>query len=148
MTYECVRLGIIFCCNKNVYLLTYGWIFCEKLNHNYNILTNCHHHGKVCKYAFKLDTSPVEFIYREEGKIEKNIKDQVRCYLLHMYTLEWAIGDPTHVKTRPEPEGFMVGSGRVGLFKVRVFSGRVPDGVYDFGFFRGSPIQFKKTRSF
>ena len=64
------------------------------------------------------------------------------------YLVEWPVGDPNHVKTRPEPEGFRVGSGRVGLFKVRVFSGRVPDGLYDFGFFRGSPKQIEKTRSF
>ena len=45
------------------------------------------------------------------------------------YLVGWPVGDPNHVKTRPEPEGLGVGSGRVGLFKVRVFSGRVPEGL-------------------
>ena len=57
-----------------------------------------------------------------------------------IYVLEWPIGDPTHVKTRPEPEGFGVGSGQTfygsGFFGsgtqrflwLRVFSG-IPDWI-------------------
>ena len=58
------------------------------------------------------------------------------------------VGSPTHVKTRPEPEGFGVGSGRVRHFMGRVFSGRVPEGSTDFKFFRGSPKANEKTRIF
>ena len=62
------------------------------------------------------------------------------CMVWHgTYLLEWAIGDPTHVKTRPEPEALGVGAGRVWFFWLRVFSGRVPEGFADFEFFRGSP---------
>ena len=64
-----------------------------------------------------------------------------------MYVLEWPIGDPTHVKTRPEPEGFGVGSGQVRHFMIRGFSGRVPEVLYTSGFFGSIPEKVVKTRT-
>lgn len=65
-----------------------------------------------------------------------------------MCTLGCPVGSPTHVKTRPEPEGFEVGSGRVRHFMIRGFLGRVPEGFRNSGFFGSIPEKVEKTRTF
>ena len=92
--------------------------------------------------------------HRNKIEVMECLNEFIRCLIVHSTgmlkydsCIGWPTGDPNHVKTRPEPEGLGVGAGRVRDFMVRVFSGRVPDGLYDFEFFRGSPKEIEKTRS-
>ena len=85
-----------------------------------------------------------DFFFRNENKIESYY--QTECKYLDTRP-RCPVGSPTHVKTRPEPEGFGVGSGQVRYFMIRVFSGRVPEGFYAFGFFSGIREKNKKTRT-